>query len=418
MRGLQWHTCLIYLDDIIVFGSNFDEHMARVSEVLDRIQSSGLKLKPEKCHLLQTEVTFLGHLVTADGVKPNQANIAKIQQWPRPTNVTEVRQILGMCNYYRRFVKDYSLLARPLTSLTCKGHDFKWTTECQKSFECLKEALIGSDIMAFARDDGDYILDTDASDCQIAAVLSQIQDGKERVISYGSRTLNKAEKNYCITDKELLGIRHFVGYYRQYLLGRRFLVRSDHQALVWLFRLKEPKGRIARWIEILSEFDFSIEYRAGIKHGNADALSRCPNPWDCDCDKFDNLERLRCGPCKKCRKRSDDMELNKNEISEVGDPPSDPSVQDVRMVVTRSMDQDPADSVDSTTQSETMELLDWSEWVSAEDATVIRQNQQGDSAIKWIMDALLSGPRPTQFRGCITASRHHVTTGVFGTPSR
>ena len=251
LRGLQWHTCLIYLDDIVVFGSTFDEHLQRVQEVLERIKAAGLKLKPEKCQLFQKEVDFLGHLVSAEGIKPNPHNIEKVKHWPVPKNATEVRRILGLGNYYRRFVQGYSKLVRPLTDLTRKGADFIWTSTCQNAFDSLKQALIGSDIMTYPRDAGQYILDTDASDGQIAGILSQIQDGRERVISYGSRTLGKAEKNYCITDKELLAIRHFVEYYRQYLLGRTFVVRSDHQALVWLFKLKEPKGRIARWIELL-----------------------------------------------------------------------------------------------------------------------------------------------------------------------
>lgn len=121
--------------------------------------------------------------------------------------------------------------------------------------------------MAYPRDHGLYILDNNASDTQISGILSQMQDGKERVISYGGRTWNKAEKNYCITDKELLAIRHFAKYFRQYLLGRHFLVRSDHQALTCLFRMKKPKNRLARWIEILSAYDFNIEFRQGSSHG-------------------------------------------------------------------------------------------------------------------------------------------------------
>lgn len=142
---------------------------------------------------------------------------------------------------------------------------------------------------------------------QLGAVLNQIQDGFERVISNGSRTLNKSGRNYCITDKELLAIRYFTGYYRQYPLGRKFKVRTDHQALVWLFRLKEPKGRIVRWTEILSPHDLEIEYRPGQKHQNADAMSRIRNPRDCNCGDQDMLEPLKCGPCKKCIKKTEDM---------------------------------------------------------------------------------------------------------------
>ena len=161
--------------------------------------------------------------------------------------------------------------------------------------------------MAYPLNDGLLILDTDASDTQRSGILSQILDGRERVISYGSRTLNKAKKNNGITDKEL-AIRHFAEYYRQYLLGRKFSVRSERQALTFLFRLKEPKPRIARWIDILSAFDFCIEYRRAEKHGNADSLTRCDNPWDCTCSDVDNLESLKCGPCAKCKKRFKEMQ--------------------------------------------------------------------------------------------------------------
>ena len=223
-----------------------------------------------------------------------------------PVSVSEVRQFLGLCSYYRRFVKGFSSLARPLADLTKKDSELKWTQECQDSFETLKSKLIGPDIMAFPLDQGDYILDTDASNFGIGAVLSQIQDGKERVIAYASRTMSRAEKNYCVTDKELLALRYFVEYFRHHLLGRQFTVRTDHQAIKWLFSLKNPKSRIQRWIEILSAYNFSIEYRAGPKHGNADGLSRCPNPRDCQCPEVDTLDSLKCGPCKKCIKRSED----------------------------------------------------------------------------------------------------------------
>jgi len=294
MRGLQWTSCLIYLDDIIIFGSTFTEHIERLRNVLQRVSLANLKLKPEKCQLLQPEVPFLGHIVSGTGVRPNPENIAKVAAWEVPKNVTEVRQFLGLCSYYRRFVQGFSIVAKPLTSLTSKDSALVWTPECQQAFDHLKEALVGNTIMGYPQGEGDFILDTDACDVGIGAVLSQVQDGTERVIAYASRSMNKAEKNYCVTDKELLALRYFVEYFRQYLLGRRFLVRTDHQALKWLFSLKEPKGRIARWLEILSAYDFAVEYRPGKKHGNADGMSRCPNPRDCQCSEVDDMESLRC----------------------------------------------------------------------------------------------------------------------------
>ncbi|CAC5385857.1 unnamed protein product [Mytilus coruscus] len=134
------------------------------------------------------------------------------------------------------------------------------TEACQDAFQEIKDTLSSDVIMAYPREEGESILDVDASGHGIGAVLSQIQNQQEKVIAYGSRILNKAERNYCVTDKELLALRYFVEYYRQYLLGRKFKIRTGHQALIWLFSLKEPKDRIARWIEILSPFDFSVEY--------------------------------------------------------------------------------------------------------------------------------------------------------------
>lgn len=312
-RGLQWTSCLIYLDDILIFGKTFREHSDRLREVLQRIRRAGLKLKPEKCELFQKEVKFLGHIVTANGIRPDPMNTSRIVAWPEPKTVTEVRAFLGLCSYYRRFVQNFSIIAKPLSDLTSKESELQWTDRCQKAFDELKAKLIGPAITAFPQDEGPYILDTDACDVGIGAVLSQVQNGTERVVAYASRSLNRAERNYCVTDKELLAIRYFIEYFRHYLLGRTFNVRTDHQAIRWLFQLKEPKGRIARWIEILSAYNFSIEYRSGKKHGNADALSRCPNPRDCQCSDYNSLESLRCGPCRKCQKRSIDMQLENKE---------------------------------------------------------------------------------------------------------
>jgi hypothetical protein len=327
LSGLQWTTCLIYLDDVLIFGKNFDEQIQRIQAVLQRIRMAGLKLKPSKCHLLQREVGFLGHVLSAEGVRPSPENVEKIVNWSEPTTVKQVQSFLGTANYYRRFIQDYATIARPLIDLTKKNKVFKWTNECETAFNQLRKLLTSRPIMAHPRDDADFILDTDACDVSIGAVLSQRQDGVERVIAYGSKSLSKCQRNYCVTDRELLAIRYFTEHYRTYLLGRKFLVRTDHQALRWIFTMKEPKSRIARWIEALSEFNFEIEHRSGVKHGNADGLSRCPNPWNCDCK---NLETLRCGPCKKCRRKNELMEGTMPNMSE------EPDGQSARVRITKS----------------------------------------------------------------------------------
>ena len=311
LAGLQWFICLVYLDDVCVFGKNFEEHIYRLEQVLFRLKQSGLKLGTDKCHLLRTQVTFLGHVVSSRGCLPNPNNVSKLLRIPTPKNPTQVKQVLGMGSYYRRFIRSFSDRMRPLIELTKKGKTFVWTEACEEAFEDLKRALTGPEVMAFPTEDGELILDTDASDIGIGGVLSQVQEGEERVLSYGSRTLSKSERNYCVTDRELLAVRYFVEYYKQYLLGRKFRVRTDHQALVWLCSFREPKGRICRYIEILSAYNFVIEYRQAGKHANADVMSRCFDPWDCKCADGDMMEPLKCGPCKKCQKRAIDMQSSK-----------------------------------------------------------------------------------------------------------
>ncbi|MCG8047973.1 MAG: retroviral-like aspartic protease family protein, partial [Candidatus Thiodiazotropha taylori] len=307
LHGLNWLTCLIYLDDIVVFARTFQEHADRVDAVLSRIEAAGLKLKPNKCHLFQREVHFLGHIISGSGVLPSPDNVAKIMQFAAPKNATQARALIGLGSYYRRHIKGYSNMMRPIIDLTKKGKEFLWTKQCEEALEKLKEALVSPPIMAYPLDKGEYFLDCDASDYAIGGVLSQIQGGEEKVISYGSKMLNKAERNYCVTDKELLAVRYFIEYYRQYLLGRKFTVRTDHKALSFLFSFKEPRGRLARYLEILSAYDFVIEYRRAGGHANADGMSRCVSPWNCQCNEVDMLEPLKCWPCKKCEKRALDM---------------------------------------------------------------------------------------------------------------
>ena len=182
--------------------------------------------------------------------------------------------------------------------------DVLWRCVCEAAFQHLKTVLTGPEVMAYPMDHGEFILDTNACGVSIGAVLSQVQDGEEWVIAYGSRTLNKSERNYWVTDKELLAVKHFIEHYKHYLLGRVFTVRTDHQALRWLFSLKEPKYRIARWIEVLSAYHFTVEYRPGKRHGNADAMPRCPNPRNCCCQVPD--EPLKCGSCHKCQMRTEE----------------------------------------------------------------------------------------------------------------
>ena len=273
---LSYMTCLVYLDDVIVFGSTFEKELTRLNEVFSRLQSAKLKLKPSKCSLFQHNVEFLGHVVSAEGIAMQNDKVAAIRDWPPCRNVSEVRAFMGLSGYYRRFVKDFSIIASPLYDLMKKGVKFCWSDACQEAFDTLKQRLMTGPVLALPENEGMYLLDTDASDTGLGAVLSQIQPEGERVIAYASRTLTVSERKYETTRKELLAVVYGLQKFRQYLLGRHFTILTDHAALSWLRRTPEPMPQLARWLTYIKQFDYEVLHRPGTKHGNADGLSRRP----------------------------------------------------------------------------------------------------------------------------------------------
>jgi len=267
-------VCLIYLDDIIVHGCEFREAIQRLHTILQRLRDVGLKLSPKKCILLQRSVPFLGHVVSDHGISTDPKKIEAVCTWPYPRTAKDVKSFLGLCSYYRRFVRGFPDIARPLYTLTEAQKEFRWTRECKDAFCQLQCLLTTAPILAFPTLDGLFILDIDASNTGLGAVLSQIQG--EKVIAFHSKLLNKSERNYCVRRKELLAVIVAVKTYHHYLCGRQFLICTDHGALKWLLKFKNPEGQLARWLELLDTYDFKIEHRSGIHHGNADALSIRP----------------------------------------------------------------------------------------------------------------------------------------------
>ena len=278
LKGLCWSDCLVYLDDIIIFGRTLEEHRERLSLVLSRLAEAGLKINPKKCKLLSEQVVVLGHVVSQEGISTDPKKVHIIKEWPIPANATQLKAFLGTAGYYRQFVPNYAQIAFPLYRAEQKGDNLTWTAECEEAFRKIKRHLSNAPILAFPRLDVPFILDTDASDSGLGAVLSQVQDGQERVIAYAARALSKAEKNYSTTRKELLALVWGSEHFETYLCGRRFLARTDHNALRWLRNFKNPRGQVARWLERLSDFDFEVQHRSGRLHNNADGLSRFP--WD------------------------------------------------------------------------------------------------------------------------------------------
>ena len=291
LAGLTWEICLAFLDDIIVMSRDFKEHIRRLRQVFDRLRGANLKLNPSKCHLFQSQVRFLGSIISGEGIAPDPEKLKAIREWPIPVKTKDVRAFTALAGYYRRHIKGFAHIAKPLYALQSPKVSFHWLPEHQKAFETLQQALSSAPIVGMPRDEGNFVLDTDASDLALGAVLSQVQDGKETVIAYASQVLKPAEMHYCTTRKELLAVMYGLTQFRHYLLGRTFQIRTDHAALTSLMTTPVPLGQQARWLDLLAEFPGkTIVHRAGTSHSNADGLSRRP------CEANTKI------PCKQCTK--------------------------------------------------------------------------------------------------------------------
>jgi hypothetical protein len=250
LRGLEWERCLVYLDDVIVFGENIDVCLRNLADALGTFESAGLKLKPSKCDLLKKEVAFLGHRVSVNGVRCDPAKLEAVRVWPKPANVTELkkRSFLGIAIYYKRVVRRFAADVLHLTNRLRKTVAFTWDAQCEESFETLKALLTTAPTLAYPLPDRDaeFVLDTDASEYALGAVLSQIQEGEELVVANGSKALLSSQRNYCTTYRELLAIVEFVPFFKHHLLGRRFRIRTDHSSLRWFLNFKDSEGLVGR----------------------------------------------------------------------------------------------------------------------------------------------------------------------------
>jgi hypothetical protein len=270
---------VVYLDDLNIYSSSFEEHLKHLKEVFRRLKLAGLKLKPQKCYFANNELKFLGYVISSEGISTNPDKVKAVQNFPVPKNLRQLRGFLGLASYYRRFVPGFSKMASPLNRLLKKEVRYEWTSVQQNAFESLKEKLITAPILAYPDNTKEFILFTDASDIALGAILSQKDDkGHEKVIAYASKSLTTAEKNYSTTEKECLAVVWAVQHYRQYLHGVHFLLITDHSALRSLFHHKLPQTRLARWILILQEYTFTVLHKAGKRHTNVDSLSRIQTP--------------------------------------------------------------------------------------------------------------------------------------------
>ena len=291
MNDLVLRILLVYLDDVLVFSSDFEEHLRRLETVFTRLRDIGLKLNPEKCRFGAREVHYLGHVVSREGIATDPGKIAAVNDWPTPKTTRELRSFLGLASYYRKFVPNFAEIARPLHQVTARAiadnNGLKkpvsicgyWDRECQLAFNTLKTALTTAPVLGYADFSLPFQLEIDASFDGLGAILSQQQEQGRRVIAYASRSLRPNERNmsnYSSFKLELLGLKWAVTEkFRGYLLGSECTVMTDNNPLSHLQTAK--LGAIEqRWAAELALFNLTIKYRPGKQNGNADALSRHP----------------------------------------------------------------------------------------------------------------------------------------------
>lgn len=225
---------LIYLDDILVYSPSEEEHVKHLSWVLGQLRKHKLFAKRSKSEFGLEEIEYLGHLVSGKGVKPDPGKISAVMDWPEPVDVKGVQQFLGLANYYNRFVKDFAAIASPLTDLLQKGKLWDWTPECSAAFQRLKDCLCSAPVLALPDMSKDFVLETDASDYAIGAILEQDQGFGLQPVAYYSRKLRDAELNYPTHDRELLAIFLAVKKWRPYIDGKRTRVLTDHRPLQYV----------------------------------------------------------------------------------------------------------------------------------------------------------------------------------------
>lgn len=312
----------VFYDDILVYTSTIEEHMEVLERLFDSLDKANIKLNASKCELLNREVSYLGHIVTPQGIQPDPDKIKGIAKFASPRNVTEARSFIGMCNFFRRFIKGFADIARPIHDVVKNGDRFMWTIEAEQAMLILKDKLMSPPVLVHFDPEGDLTVRCDASGIGLGAVLMQDHPdrNKKGVIAYTSRTLVGAEKNYATTHKECLAVIHAVKQWRHYLYGKHFKIVTDHHALCWLMTVKDHTGQLMRWSLVLQEYEFSITYESGKLHSDADCLSR--NPLEIDHD-VEHEEVIPTWPVRALRVGATSEEKLKDLILPVFDIPDE-----------------------------------------------------------------------------------------------
>ena len=285
---LIYSICVVYLDDIIIFAKTEDEHLHRLGLVMERLQNANLKLKPAKCEFFKDEIEYLGHKVTEGGIHPMKKNLESVAKFAEPGNVTQVKSFLGLVGHYRRFIKDFAKIAKPLHELTkkqeagtqsrkMKSPPVELNEKAKAAFYELKDKCLRSPVLIYADITKPFLLETDASKVALGAVLSQEQNGAFHPVAYASRILHDAETRYHSSKQEFLALKWAITeQFAEYLIHLPFTVRTDNNPLTYVMTTPNLDATGHRWVAALASFRFKLEYLKGANNGAADALSRLP----------------------------------------------------------------------------------------------------------------------------------------------
>lgn len=272
----------VYLDDVILISSSFDDHITLLNEVFSRLKSANLTINYNKCQFFRESLNYLGFVVDKNGLRTNPDKVEAMVNYPRPKNSTEVKRFLGLASWYRRFVPHFSTIVSPLNELLKGGKGKKlpiqWNDVAEKAFQDVKQALVSAPILSSPDFSLKFTIQCDASATGLGSVLTQVQDGVEKVIAFASRSLSRTERNWSTYQRELAAVLFGITKFRPFIEGTRFTVITDHYSLLWFHKLREPTGVLARWAAQLQQFDFDIVHRKGKLNVVPDALSRSPLP--------------------------------------------------------------------------------------------------------------------------------------------
>ncbi|GJT05146.1 reverse transcriptase domain-containing protein [Tanacetum coccineum] len=288
-------TMEVFMDDFSVFGNSFSTCLTNLDKMLKRCEDTNLALNWEKSHFMVKEGIVLGHKISKKGIEVDKAKIDVISKLPHPTIVKGIQSSLGHAGFYRRFIKDFSKISRPMTHLLEKNTPFIFSEECIQAFQTLKKKLTEAPILIAPNWDQPFELMCDASDYAIGAVLGQRIEKHFRPIHYASKTMTEAETNYTTTEKEMLAVVYAFEKFRSYLIMNKSIVYTDHSAFKYLFNKKDAKARLLRWVLLLQEFDFTVINTKGTENYAADHLSRLENPYE---NVFDPKEINETFPLK------------------------------------------------------------------------------------------------------------------------